>query len=95
MQNRVQQVVDKLSNPRVYDKFLKALSNMEAEVSAEQTETHQTPPPAISDSSQEVSPTVSLDYSVNQGQFSTDLVLIGLDIWKQLKKSDNTSILRR
>ena len=60
-------MIDVLSNPRVYDKFLKALSHKEAEVPVEQTETHRTPPPAISDSSQEVPPTVSLDYSVNQG----------------------------
>ena len=42
-QNRAQQVIDTLSNSRVYNKFLHVLLNRKGEVLSEQTESHQTP----------------------------------------------------
>ena len=79
-------MIDTLSNPGVYDKFLHVLSNRKGEVPSEQTELHQTPPPVTSNSDQEVPPTVSSGYSADQSKFSIDSALIGLDMWKQHKR---------
>jgi len=77
VQNRAQQVIDSLSNSTFYDKFLNALSHS----TNEQTEPHQNFPPV----------TRNRDHllpisCVNQSQFSTDSVLIELEMWKQLKR---------
>jgi len=86
-QNRAQNVMDILSNPRVYDKFLRVISHRE-EVPTERIESHQTPPPVLRDSDREVPPRppVSSGYNTNLSHVSTDSALIGLDMWKQLKR---------
>ena len=90
-QNRAQKIMDSLSLSRKYDKFLDKIQQKEAEIPLHQMEfeqPHQKEVLQQQQSVQQKNPQELLSVSMNDNvsQYTSDSTLIGLDLWKQLKR---------
>ena len=90
-QNRAQKVMDSLSLARKYDKFLDKIQQKEAELPLHQMESEQPHQKEVLQQQQSVqqkNPQELLSKSMNDNvsQYTSDSTLIGLDLWKQLKR---------
>ena len=90
-QNRAQKVMDSLSLSRKYDKFLDKIQQKEAEIPLHQMESEQPHQKEVLQQQQSVqqkNPQELLSVSMNDNvsQYTSDSTLIGLDLWKQLKR---------
>ena len=80
-----------LSNPVTYDKFLDKIQQKEAEIPLHQMESEQPHQKEVLQQQQSVqqkNPQELLSVSMNDNvsQYTSDSTLIGLDLWKQLKR---------
>ena len=90
-QNRAQKVMDSLSISKRYDKLVNKIQKREAELPAHQMESEQPhqegmlqqQQPVQQKSQQEL---LSVSINDNVSQCMSDSTLIGLDLWKQLKR---------
>ena len=89
-QNRAQKVIDSLSISKRYDKFLDKIQQREAELPLHHMDSEQPQQKGMLQHQQlkdhQESPSVSMSDNINVGQYTPDSSLIGLDMWKQLKK---------
>ena len=90
-QNRAQKVMDSLSLSRKYDKLLDKIQQKEAEIPLHQMESEQPHQKEVLQQQQSVqqkNPQELLSVSMNDNvsQYTSDSTLIGLDLWKQLKR---------
>ena len=87
-QNRAQKFMDSLSLSRKYDKFLDKIQQKEAEIPLHQMESeqyHQKEVLQQQQSVQQKNPQELLSVSMNDNvsQYTSDSILIGLDLWKE------------
>ena len=90
-QNQTQKVMDSLSLSKRYEKFLDKIQQKEAEIPLHQMEAEQSrkkevlqhEQPAQQKGHQEL---LSVSMTDNVSQYTSDSTLIGLDLWKQLKR---------
>ena len=89
-QNGAQKVMDSLSLSKGYEKFVDKIQQWEAEIPLHQTEAEQPrkkvlqhEQPAQQKGHQEP---LSVSMTDNVSQYTSDSTLIGLDLWKQLKR---------
>ena len=89
-QNRAQKVMDSLSISRRYDKFLDKIQHREAELSSRQIDLEQPRqkemPLQQQPAQQKGQELLSVSLSDSNSHHTTDSSLIGLDLWKQLKR---------
>ena len=91
VQNRAQKVMDSLSLSKRYEKLLDKIQQKEAEIPLHQMEAEQPrkkevlqhEQPAQQKGHQEL---LSVSMTDNVSQYTSDSTLIGLDLWKQLKR---------